>query len=530
MPQCAHDSTDSSQPLEAVTGIAPDRGTADRRPARVIELPPPPVLVGNRVRIESCEDAPARAGWRAWCSARVLASFLTSFLFHFGLLLGLALWVSRGEVGTGGITLWVTPSDDQPLIFSDSVIQQAPSPERDRFSGDAVVVEHGFDGPQIRGPETERLTAAQPRQPESTFPHHAADYFLKTDGDVSGALAGRGRQARAELAQIGGATPGSEEAVERGLRWLMTQQRNDGSFSFRQLRNGCGNPGTEGSTTAATAMCILPYLGAGYTHVDGPYQEVVRRGTYYLLQNARQTEHGADLQNGTMYGQGLATIALCEAYAMTRDPAFRGLAEQAIRFIVFAQNQQVGGWRYTPGQPGDTTVTGWQLMALKSGQMAGLQVPSPTLVMVHRFLDRVQSEYGAKYGYLDPQPRDTTTAIGLLCRMYTGWPREYEPLQRGVAYLDSLGPSKDNMYFNYYATQVIHHYGAEPWQRWNPVMRDYLVATQSAQGAEAGSWHFPDRHGDAGGRLYNTAMAIMTLEVYYRYMPLYGERAVTEAF
>ncbi len=438
--------------------------------------------------------------------------------------------MSREDAGTGGITLFVVPSDDEELVFSDAVIQTAPAPDSDRFSGEAAVVEHGFDGPQIRGPESERLTSTQPKRADSTLPSHAADYFLQTDGDVSGALAGRGREARAELARIGGATPGSEDAVERGLRWLMTQQRDDGSFSFRHLRGQCGNPGKEGSTTAATAMCMLPYLGAGYTSTEGPYQDVVRRGMYFLVQNARQTPHGADLQNGTMYGQGLATIALCEAYAMTGDPGLRGLAEQALRFIVFAQNQEGGGWRYTPGQPGDTTVTGWQLMALKSGQMAGLHAPSPTLVMARRFLDRVQSEYGAKYGYLDPQPGDATTAIGLLCRMYTGWPRDYEPLGRGVAYLDSLGPSKDNMYFNYYATQVMHHFGGEPWQRWNPAMRDYLVATQSAQGQEAGSWHFPDRYGDAGGRLYNTAMAIMTLEVYYRHMPLYGERAVTEAF
>jgi len=86
------------------------------------------------------------------------------------------------------------------------------------------------------------------------------------------------------------------------------------------------------------------------------------------------------------------------------------------------------------------------------------------------------------------------------------------------------------MYWNYYATQVMHHFGGEPWQRWNPAMRDRLVATQSDQGHEAGSWYFPDKYGDAGGRLYNTAMAVMILEVYYRYLPLYREEAVRDAF
>ena len=525
MAHCASNSTDSSWLPDPLAD-----SSADDVSARVIELPPPPVLVESKVTIELHEDTPARTGWFRWCSSRGVASFLASFLFHFALILSLALWLPVEETGTGGINLIASLSNDEPLVFSDDVLQPLPSSESDRLPGEAPVMEHGFDGPQIRGPASEQLPSTHPQRSESNMPAQTADYFLQTDGDVSGALAGRGQKARAELARTGGATPGSEDAVERGLRWLMTQQREDGSFSLRHLQGSCRNPGTEASTTAATALCMLPYLGAGYTHLDGPYQDVVRRGIYYLVRSARQTPHGADLQNGTMYAQGLSAIALSETFAMTNDPAVRGLSQEAIRFIVFAQNQETGGWRYTPGAPGDTTVTGWQLMAMKSAQMAGLNVPSPTLVLVHRFLDRVQSDGGAKYGYMGPTPGDATTAIGLLCRMYTGWPRDYDPLQRGIAYLDSLGPSKDNMYFNYYATQVMHHYGGQPWQRWNPVMRDYLVATQSDQGQEAGSWYFPDRYGDAGGRLYNTAMAVMTLEVYYRYMPLYREQAVTDAF
>ncbi|MFW5693501.1 MAG: prenyltransferase/squalene oxidase repeat-containing protein [Thermoguttaceae bacterium] len=501
----------------------------DDGPARVIELPPPPVLERGEVRVQAQGDS-GGTEWLGWFSARGAASFLASFLFHFALILSLALWLPSAEVGPGGVSLRVVPYETDSLISSDSALEPRPSEVRDRLAGEALIVEHGFDSLDIRSPAAEMRVAVRPRSAAIGRFESSTEYFLRTDADVSGALAGRGREARAEMVRIGGGTAESEDAVERGLRWIMTQQRDDGSFSFRQLRGANRNPGTESSTTAATAMCMLPYLGAGYTHVEGPYQDVVRRGMYYLVRSARQTPHGADLQNGTMYAQGLSAIALCEAYAMTGDPAFRGLAEQSVRFIVFAQNAKRGGWRYTPGEPGDTTVTGWQLMALKSGQMAGLSVPSPTLVGVRRFLDSVQSEYGAKYGYMDPRPGETTTAIGLLCRMYTGWDRDYEPLRRGVEYLDSLGPSKDNMYFNYYATQVVHHYGGEPWRRWNPAMRDYLVATQADRGHEAGSWYFSGGHGDVGGRLYNTAMAVMTLEVYYRYMPLYTDHALTDAF
>jgi hypothetical protein len=164
-------------------------------------------------------------------------------------------------------------------------------------------------------------------------------------------------------------------------------------------------------------------------------------------------------------------------------------------------------------------------MALKSGDMAGLRVRSPTVGLAARFLDRVSCEDGARYGYMNTTPRNTTTAIGLLCRMYTGWRRSEPGLRIGVEYLSQWGPSEDNMYFNYYATQVLRHWGGPEWKKWNPRMRDYLVATQSDHGHAAGSWHFSGGRGDTGGRLYNTAMAIMILEVYYRYMRLYRQKA-----
>jgi hypothetical protein len=315
----------------------------------------------------------------------------------------------------------------------------------------------------------------------------------------------------------------------------MAHQLNDGSFCFDHrksvCRGLCRDPGSEPSTTAATAIVLLSFLGAGYTHQEGEYREVVRRGLYYLSTRALTTPHGANLQEGTMYAQGLAAIALCEAYAMTDDEALRPLAQSALDFIVYAQDAKGGGWRYTPGEPGDTTVSGWQLMALKSGQMARLDVPRSTVYMFRHFLDTVQAEDGSKYGYMDRSPRRATTAVGLLCRMYTGWPRNHPGLQRGAVYLGNWGPAEQDIYYNYYATQVMRHYGGTLWERWNEKMRDQLIDAQATTSHEAGSWFFPgDRGAKEGGRIYCTAMAVMTLEVYYRYMPLYGQEVVADDF
>ena len=396
-----------------------------------------------------------------------------------------------------------------------------------------------FEAPQVVEPKEAPNVADDAEVTDSGEAVEPTESEPSSETPSGGGLEGRGRDARVGLAGQRGGNQQSEEAVERGLRWLAAHQRDDGSWCFDLNKppcNGlCRNPGTEASTTAATGLALLPFLGAGYTHLDGEHAETVKRGLYYLVTQARVTPQGVDLRDsptpGAMYGQAMATIVLCEAYAITRDATFKDVAQQAIRFIVLAQNED-GGWRYTPGEPGDTTVTGWQLMAMKSAQLAKLDVPSPTIDLVPKFLDSVQFEGGARYGYTTPTPRakthEATTAVGLLCRMYTGWHRDNPALYQGVGYLHKWGPSETNMYYNYYAAQVLHHWEGPEWQTWNGRMRDYLVATQAKNSHEAGSWYFPDPYGDAGGRLYNTAIAVMTLEVYYRHLPLYGQEAIDD--
>jgi hypothetical protein len=266
-------------------------------------------------------------------------------------------------------------------------------------------------------------------------------------------------------------------------------------------------------------------LGAGETLPTSRYRSVVDRGLYYLTGRMLATPHGGDLQEGTMYAHGIATIALCEAYAMTEDNALRHPAQEAVNFICHAQHE-AGGWRYFPGQPGDATVTGWQWMALKSARLAGLEVPDDVIKRTEGFLDSLQTDGGAAYGYMAPGEDPSPTAIGLLLRMYQGWPQGDARLAQGVKRLEKWGPSRSDMYFNYYATQVLHHYEGDGWDAWNDTLRERLIATQSRRGHENGSWHFHDEHGDKGGRLYTTAMCIMILEVYYRHMPLYGRHAV----
>jgi hypothetical protein len=133
------------------------------------------------------------------------------------------------------------------------------------------------------------------------------------------------------------------------------------------------------------------------------------------------------------------------------------------------------------------------------------------------------------------------TAVGLLCRMYFGWKKSNPALKRGVEYISELGPTND-IYYNYYATHVMRHWGGEPWEKWNSVMRESLVKSQATTGHEAGSWywHVPESVEEDGvvtiakekmaGRLYCTTLATLVLEVYYRHLPLYGRQTTDHEF
>lgn len=344
-------------------------------------------------------------------------------------------------------------------------------------------------------------------------------------GKFGGRSAG-GRQAA--IRQYGG-TAESEKAVNTGLTWLQKVQQEDGSWNFAQV-GGAGGGGTlQATQMGATALALLTFLGAGHTHdTEGSYKETVTRGLAYLLKNSEATSSGLDLSgtaqgNSQMYVQGIATICLCEASAMApKDEILRRAATAAVRYIERAQDQVGGGWRYRPNEPGDTSVTGWQIMALQSAKARRISVRSSTMQDARMFLDSVQSEKGARYGYTrSGGPTNPMTAVGLLCRMYMGWKKDRPELEAGVRHLARAGPSRENIYYNYYATQVMHHWGGELWEQWNLRMREHLVSTQRKDGPGAGSWDVTDPHGSGGGRIYQTALSIMTLEVYYRHLPLY---------
>jgi hypothetical protein len=351
---------------------------------------------------------------------------------------------------------------------------------------------------------------------------------------------GRSGATRERMLREGGGNPATEASVARGLIWISKQQRPDGSWEL---------PG-EPRKIAGTGIALLPFLAAGYTHKGAPkeshnpndkerkaskYPKQIDEGLKYLM--SKQTRSG-DFNSDNMYEHAIATMALCEAYGMTADKRLQPHAQSAVDYILKAQHP-VGGWRYAPGQAGDTSVTGWQIQALKSAHLAGLKVPKDTLTRANSFLDSVAggNPMGSTYGYVNRGASPSMTAVGLLCRQYLGWGPKNPGLIGGVEELKKM-PPRDvrkpddtrpmDVYYYYYATQVMHFYGGPDWHEfWNPRMRDWLLSLQvTGTGPNAGSWN-PDGTftGSAGGRLLTTCLCLLTEEVYYRHLPLYKRDA-----
>ncbi len=334
-----------------------------------------------------------------------------------------------------------------------------------------------------------------------------------------------------------------EAAAAAAINWLGRHQFADGHWSFKDYTklckdDTCTGPGTQESLSAATALGLLPLLAGGQTHTkDGPYKNHMARGIDWLVKHQKPD---GDLSAGAtqqMYSHGFAAIALCETYSITKDTALAAPAQRAIDFIEDAQNSRTGGWRYYPGEEGDTSVLGWQVTALKSAQLAGLKVKPSTLEGAKKWLASVSKADGdhkptGHFAYLPGlEPTPTMSAVGILCSRHLGVAPSDPLIVAGVDYLAANPPDTNarNVYYWFCATETMQ--GVDDAHRvpWINRLRRNLVDSQVHEGCAAGSWS-PDKPqrdawGPNGGRLMMTSFSCLSLEVYYRYLPVFKATA-----
>ena len=349
---------------------------------------------------------------------------------------------------------------------------------------------------------------------------------------------------RMEIAQKNGGTDASEEAVEKALIWLASVQEEDGSWDAS--KHGSGKIGIDedgidrlkaglNADAGVTGLTVLAFLGAGYTPDEGKYAKTVGKAIDWLISQQREDGYlgGDATRYAGMYCHGMASYALAESYGMQSERVVNDKLEKAlikaINFTVGMQNQEDGGWRYLSEWTGDMSMFGWQMMALKSAEIAGLTVPEPAKKLMVKFL--VDRSLGDKKGLAAYHPEygseitPAMTAEALFCKQMLGISRENPASIEAAEYLLNAKnlprQSNPNLYYWYYGTLAMYQFGGEEWDQWNQVLRELLTESQEKKGNFAGSWNPEGPWGGYGGRIYSTAIATLSLEVYYRFLPLY---------
>jgi len=365
--------------------------------------------------------------------------------------------------------------------------------------------------------------------------------YGRDKGPGKGSFGTRTGSGRKFMVPRHGGSKATEGSVEKALAWLATHQELDGRWDAKKYESG------EKTDTAITGMALLAFLGAGHTDKVGRYKENVKKATVWLRskQNADglvfdPTDAGA--HRGIGYPHAIAGMALAEAAGMGRNPETITAAQRAIDYTM---KHQTGdgydrrGFRYSAKQAGDLSVTGWFTMQLKSAKVAGLKVETQAFEGVIKFLDSVEMKgaggdkgYGPAsiYKYTQEDAAESRshrlTAIGNLCRQFMGWKKE--DLQSSVNWFvekgglpSAWGPEKTDLYYWYYGTLCTFQQGGDVWKSWNEAMKKTFVENQRQGGDENGSWDPVGDYSTEWGRVGQTALSCLCLEVYYRYLPVY---------
>lgn len=355
------------------------------------------------------------------------------------------------------------------------------------------------------------------------------------------------------IARYGG-NAASEKAANGALRWLARHQADNGSWSNRCLgpskeskcdrSSPCSSAG--GSyDMALTGLALLAFQAGGHYAFNGNnYSDAVRKGLDWLV--AQQRTDGGLIRPGTpqagvfysqyMYEHGIAAFALAEACAVANvsggppPDSYRQAMHKAVQFIYRMQHHD-GGWRYSDdlATPGDTSVAGWQVLALKSAKEAGVALDPKCIDKIRIFFANHATGENGRTGYQGRSvSTEATTGVGMLARQFL-LNEPDGPLVRDAArYLagyaerawpDRASRRRDADYYLWYnCALAMFQAGGEPWQRWNRVVRDTLIELEEHGGCKEGSWAPDPLWGGEGGRIYTTALAALTLEVYYRYV------------
>lgn len=426
-----------------------------------------------------------------------------------------------------------------------SHLQKEALPVEVRIAKPQKVVPITAGTDQSKDAALDALADATKRDLEALSEADTDDPFHEARGDASGEVnvfgvggggrAGIGRGGRRN--NRGGASKASDGALTGGLEWLSRHQTREGAWI--QLRTDHAPPERKqpkGGDLARTGLAVLCFLCGDHSPTKpGPYQRTVKRGVEWLV---KRTDRLGRLAKGLTgrrrwhynYEHAIATLAMSEALSRWDDPDLRAAVQRAVSYILADQTQY--GWRYGFGtHDTDTSVTSWMVLALRSAEHAGVEVPSAAYNKVRLWLAMVSGKDGTTAYVKDGRRTPAMNASGLFLRIMLG-ESPATPMNKRATAL--VGQSQiqieqggiENLYHIYYAALAMYQVGGKPWKTFNPRIRDGLIGTQHhGEGCKRGSWkgggYIPDR-------VLATCFATLTLETYYRYLPVHKGPDVEE--
>ena len=321
-------------------------------------------------------------------------------------------------------------------------------------------------------------------------------------------------EAEAEAPEL---TEEAEKAIERGLKFLISSQNKDGSWSSADPEKGGGG----GYAIAGTSLGLMAFMVEGHFPGFGPYGKALDRAKDYLLKRSKDSPSGA--MGVKMYEIGLFTIAMSELWGMTsgsEDNKEIQVALERIVEVILRSQSPLGGWRYAPrpdaGQ--DTSVTAMVFVSLASAREAGVLVPAETIERLTGYLrDQAFDEQRGGFGYQGRGYTIACTAGGVYAAQLAG-NRDTEWVSAAINSLENdpkMFSRKDNGHFyysHYYAMQAMVQAGEEHYAKWYPKIRDTLISLQQPNG----SWQ--EKELDYP---HKTPMSIIILGTPNRYIPVY---------
>lgn len=355
-----------------------------------------------------------------------------------------------------------------------------------------------------------------------------------------------------------------DQSVERALAWLATKQRADGSFESISM----GQP-------AVTSICVMAFMAQGQSPNDGKYKEQLTKAIDFIA--AQQKANGLIAVNapnaapipreivphtGTLagstgrvavYNHAISALGLCEAYGQCSPEQSKKLApviEKAIAATLEMQRwdtkeeRNVGGWRYlnrqgTVGGPfksdSDLSITGWQLMFLRSARNAGFDAPQESIDKAVNYVENcyLKNEDRKVHGYLVGNSKACTRAMagaGVLAMAHAGkhnsdaaigsgeWilKHDFKDYNKTVPiYNDRMLPDRYH-YGAVLCALAMHQLGGKYWEQFYPPLVETLLANQQ----DDGSWpsEKPDRR---YGNCYSTSLCVLSLSVTNQMLPIF---------